>query len=129
MERTDASPVRLSELPALVDDLRHLLDDERRALIADDAQSVEMLTARKTAMLYRLESVDERILEAANSRLREQLVDCYRLNSANGQLINAKHHLMQQALAVLRGEDIAPPVYDPHGQSTSRQRSRPLGSV
>lgn len=58
--------------------------------------------------------------------LRTRIVECQRQNQVNGRILNISLINTQQALNLLCGRDISPPVYDNQGKATDKDSNHSI---
>lgn len=103
-----------------LDALEQALQDERRALLENDAEALMRCTQAKILALRSAESSPPAQHEAA------RVVELSELNRANGILLSRRRREVSWALRHL-GRVESAGVYDAGGQAGSRPQSRCLG--
>jgi hypothetical protein len=119
-----AMPAVAMTMPAMqgsaLDALEQALQDERRALLANDAEALMRSTQEKIVALRRAETTLPGHGDAA------RVTELAELNRANGILLSRRRREVTWALRHLgRTESVG--VYDAGGQAGMRPQSRVLG--
>lgn len=137
--------------------LESALERETRALSSRDldalnqavtekhqrAQSLERLTREQTGLLNAggfapdargmdacLRAWDhEGSIRPLWGRLQDAMERCRRHNQINGGVVQAQQQQVQQALHVLRGDDLRTELYDPHGRTVASGPSRHISKA
>lgn len=132
------------------------LETERSALISGDATTIDLVTAKKQALLQQIETLEserrhllsyigegtyqlpfamERELaqyKGAAQQWRDTvatLARCQQLNEANGSLVELRMRHVRQALDLVMGVPSRTELYGPQGEPANLRKSHPLAKV
>lgn len=105
-----------------------LLEDERQALIARDADRLQDIAARKESLLVEASDLREQAGiegdESDHQELSKVTANCRRLNEINGALIRGQQRRVERMLNILRGVPEESSVYDRDGTNPALAKTR-----
>lgn len=133
-ERQQGSP-SLRRCADVFDALEATLVEEQQALLDRDPEVLLAVAERKRSLLVELQQIAASLVElpAAAPALRERLeatfARCRQLNQINGGVVAASRGATEKALALLRGDHVAVPLYDSHGDTRAAGGSRSLAQA
>ena len=110
--------------------LRDLIEDERVAILGNNAQRLSEITAAKSAALNSLSELLTAVqqgrapagVESARNEITGLLRHCMEQNRANGAMLHLRHARINSALGPLMNND-------PVGYGPRMRRSAPLSRV